>query len=113
MKKYNYSKEVMFYLGDNEIYNFCSNIEENFENDLGYKVNCYIKENDKSIKIISNKDDNSIILYFIYDDLLFNNCYKFEGIYEANKYISTKPLITKLIKFISNTYLIIDVKEPL
>lgn len=113
MKKYNYKEEIMFFLWDDyTVVNFGNKISNYFENKHNIKVECSGKDKDYiNIKFIMA--DNYVITNFKYDESLFYNCYKHDGIYECEKYIGTRAIIHKLWYYLFDYFLIITKKEPL
>jgi hypothetical protein len=112
MKKYDYREELMFYMYDNDMERFCTNVIQYFKNDLKINLTCVgTKDNEITFNFIADK--LSLNLLFIYDNSLFNYSYKFNGIYECSTYKGSRNIINKLYWFIRDKYLIVTKKEPL
>jgi len=113
MNKYSYKKKTCFFLWDDcKVIDFSNEITEYFKNK--YKITIECKGIDKefiNIKFIT--DDNYVIMKFKYDESLFYNCYKTDGVYECEKYIGTRPIINKLMAYLFDEYLLITKKEKL
>ena len=117
MKKYDYKEEIMFFLWDSYTttnYNdgISDEISKYFKNKYNIMVNCDGKDKEYiNIKFITG--DNYVLINFKYDESLFYNCYKSDGIYECEKYKGTRAIIHKLWQYLFDKFLIITKKEPL
>ena len=114
MKEYNYGKSIMFCVF-NDINGYCEDLKLEFfkkikDNHIKMNVD-YVEKNFISIEFMTY--DNIMKLVFKYNDFLFNNCYQFDGIYQSENYIGTKPIITKLFSYLKKEYVIVTKKEPL
>lgn len=113
MKNYNYKEEIMFYLWDDcMVADFAGEISNYFKSKYNITTECHGKDKEYiNIKFLT--DDNYVQVNFQYDESLFYNCYKNNGVYECEKYIGTRAIIHKLISYLFNDFLIITKKEHL
>lgn len=113
MKKYDYREEIIFYTWDDyNIESFTSKILDYFKERYDIYVECDGKDKEYiNIKFIT--DDNYVLINFKYDESLFYNCYKSDGIYECEKYKGTRAIIHKLWSYLFDWFLIITKNEPL
>lgn len=112
MNKYNYKKETMFFIWNNNVIDFSNKLAEYFKKKHNITTECKGVDGD-FIDVKFNINNNYVLIKFKYDESLFYNCYKNDGFYECEKYVGTRSIIHKFTDYLFCNYLIITKKEPL